>query len=197
MDEAERMKLRHHSLAVYGTAYEYRVPGGPYAASGAEDIWYPLDPASLRIIVGSVEKPGGAYRDIHLRKTSRAKEGKLPFPFDSPLVPFVFIFPDQIVQATKPGAKIDYLLLAKRPENAGTIVLAPWPGKERQDCFVLDDIDEALAALGHCEPQQEASQDTAVRGPGDALSGESPGPAVGGGVQSQDAPAVDERLPQP
>lgn len=188
MEDAELVRLRHHSLAVYGTAYEYQAPG-------LEGVWYPLDPANLRIIVGSVEKPGGAYRDIHLRKTSRVKEGKVPFPFDSPLVPFIFIFPDQILQATKPETKIDYLLLAQ--ENTGTIILAPWPGKDRQDCFVLDDLDEALAALGYREPQQEAVADPGVHGQGDALSGQPPGPADGGGVQLQDPAPLGDGPAQP
>jgi hypothetical protein len=182
-DHDKLLRLRRESLANYGVAYEYEMTPG--------DRW-PLDPKAVVITVGDSERPGGQYRDIHLRKTS-AVSGT-PFPWASRLVPFVFIFPEEIRQATKVEVKIDFLLQAK--ERPGTIVLAPWPGQERQDCFQVDDLDEALAALGYNEPQQTTSEDTEVRGPGNALSGQSTGGTNGGGVQSQDTPPMGPGVSQ-
>lgn len=137
-----------------------------------------------------------SQREVRLRKTSRVKEGKTPFPFDSPLVPFVFVFPDRVFQATKVDIKISHLLLSKDYPDA--LVLAPWPGKDRQDCFVIDDVDEALEALGYhverseSEPAGPAQLGAEVRGPGDALLSAAPGEPAGDHVQLKDSAQVVE-----
>lgn len=188
MDEARLQSIRNQSLALYGIAYEY-----PGQSETGEEAWFPLDPSRLKVIVGSGEKPGGRYREIHLRRTSRVKEGKTPFPFGLPLVPFVFIFPDRVVQAIKTSDKISLLLEAKG--EPGTIILAPWPGQWRQDCFHLDDPDEALEALGYVDPAK-AEPDLEVRGQGDAGISQEPGGEDRGAVQSSDPAPLEGSVPQ-
>jgi hypothetical protein len=137
-------------------------------------------------------------REIKLRKTSKVAMGKTPFPWDWDLVPFVYVGPERIYQAVRVSDKVKLILDAKGKE--GVVVLAPWPGETRQDCFVMDDLDEALRELGYpvddsssqAEPATDQSADVGAQagGPGDAAGSPEARPSGGGDVQPPDPPQV-------
>ena len=78
-----------------------------------------------------------------VRKASKSAE----FPYKDVRVPFILV-PGKPAGGTVVIAShaIDKLLLLGDYEE-GDLVLAPWPGRNRQDVFVIDDILKAKYAL--------------------------------------------------
>ena len=79
---------------------------------------------------------------IDMRRTSEKKPGV--FPFDDVKVPIILIGERTILIANGIADKIRLIELADK--NA-CILLAAWPGRMRQDIFLLDNRQYALSTL--------------------------------------------------
>ena len=90
-----------------------------------------------------------------MRATSEVND--VNFPFADDRVPFVLIFPEGggkegrgFEHASHYDKKRELVAQAKGYQEGGQEVqlLAIWPGAKRSDVFLVDDLDEALAAFG-------------------------------------------------
>lgn len=91
-----------------------------------------------------------------MRTTSQVND--VAFPFADDRVPFILVVADNAAE-TKDGRgfehastatkKVELLHLAQDFESRGysPTVLAAWPGGTRTDVFLIDNLDEALAAF--------------------------------------------------
>lgn len=94
-----------------------------------------------------------------MRKTSDVTDTE--FPFDDDRVPFILVVSEPgLISTTKdgrgfehashPDKKRELLQVAQTMEadGAASCLLAVWPGASRSDVFHVDDLDQAMEALG-------------------------------------------------
>ena len=91
-----------------------------------------------------------------MRATSEVTDTAFPFAEDT--VPFILVFEEATTgkngrgfeHASTAEKKRDLIEEATRygEEGGACHLLAAWPGTNRTDVFLIDDLDEALAAFG-------------------------------------------------
>lgn len=91
----------------------------------------------------------GSVRHRKPRKTSDAGGG---FPYADPRVPFILIAGGEEIDADGSGmnwgcSPESKLGLVEAAKNTTAELLTVWPGKSRSDVFIINDLDEAEAAL--------------------------------------------------
>lgn len=85
----------------------------------------------------------GVPDGVHLRRASEN-----PIPFLDPWVTLLHVVPSplRVRQAANIESKIN--MLSEAMKDSG-FVLACWPGKTRQDVFLVDDLERALQQIWH------------------------------------------------
>lgn len=90
--------------------------------------------------------------NVRHRKPRKATDGRGSFPYADPRVPFILIAGGEEIDVEGTGMNWGCSLetklgLVEAAKNTTAELLTVWPGKSRSDVFIINDLDEAEAAL--------------------------------------------------